>query len=67
MIERFFNYSLTAMLLLMGGIFVSAFTFGAYTMESVLWDTAGIMWSIAMTDCIYNIFKIFFGKDGEEG
>lgn len=67
MIERFFNYSLTAILLLMAGMFASAFTFGVYTMESALWDTAGIMWSIAMTDCIYNVLKIFLEKDGEEG
>lgn len=67
MIERFFNYSLAAILLLMLGIFASAFTFGAYTMESMLVDVGGIMWCIAMTDCIYNICKIFFGNDGEEG
>lgn len=67
MVERFFNYSLAALMLMMLGMFVSAFTFGEYTMVDALWDTAGIMWSIAMTDCIYNILKIFFEKDGEGG
>lgn len=67
MVERFFNYSLATLMLMMLGMFVSAFTFGEYTMVNALQDTAGIMWSVAMTDCIYNILKIFFGKDGEEG
>lgn len=57
MIERFFNYSLLAIVLMVIGIFVNAFSFGAYTMESVMWDTFGIVWAVAFTDCLYHFFK----------
>lgn len=57
MLHRLTVYSLAALMLMMLGMFVSAFTFGEYTMVNALQDTAGIMWAVAMTDCIYNILK----------
>ena len=66
MIERFFNYSLTALVLLMAGIFYSAFTFGEYTMLDALWDTYGIMIAIAATDWLYHFLKLVLNRDDEE-
>lgn len=57
MIERFFNYSLLIVMLMMLGVFVSASTFGVYTLTDAVWDTFGFTLSIAITDLIYQIVK----------
>lgn len=57
MLHRLTVYSLTALVLAVIGMAATMFTLGSYTMEEMCKDIAVIMWCIALTDCIYNIFK----------